>query len=575
MPTRTDMSNMFRSVLLPRSSRKPLAGASCAVALALLAAAQMPAYAQACDECSRPRILVYGTEVRVPRPDSAEAIQSWWKLFMAHGAATSHAFNDDASRSCLSFYDGSTDGETLRFGAEYSSPIPSGPVTSADYIMYGIGGEEGENWLYTLVLEAAESREEVTRVSIPFSRTVGATDNFDAGTKAAATIMPLFGTIRRWEIHKRDTDTGIAMRDIVDGTEEIKLRPEKTRLETGERIAVEVQMIDCDGKALVGRTITFGDAVIGGSGAAGTTGGTVEPLEVTTDSEGRATVAFTAGNRPGLAHIVAYHLHEKPCGRASAFTAHVPLTIRQAPPDLWIVEAVLATRSSYTADTTSKADLGGIPIELERRYSSIMHGSAYVKVIAGADVDSDGTLSLSSSSFSAVYGAGHGSYSEWAYSSHLEWTNNQLRVGDIRTDVNTARGGGPIDVDATLGPEHRSISVSLRMNGSYQLNGRMLGDIPGEWKAYGGDQDTQDVVEMSCAGADVLYTRARGIHTIKCTLVEKSDARFHWGSISGSKTSMLEATIRPYYPAAQRQAIQTLFRPVSVGAGPRAWEPRD
>jgi hypothetical protein len=518
------------------------------LALVLTLAPAFPAYSQACDPCSRPRILVYGTDVRVPRPADAQAIESWWRLFAVHGFATS-GLGEDPTRGCLRLYAGAVSGGSLRVGIEHSEPVPPGPITTADYLMYGIGEDGGDEWVYTLVIEAAEAREEVARVSRRFSKVVGDTNHGEAGRDAVASIIPLFNTIREWETAKRNARSDVAMRDIIDGVEPIRLRPEKTRLETGESTVVEVEMIDCDGEPLAGRTITFGDALIGGSIAPGTTGGKVLPLDVTLNADGRGKVTFTAGTTTGLANLIAYHVHEKPCGRPGAFSAQAPLTIRQPPPDLWIVEGVISTHATTTADTASSSTLGNIPTEMERRSNSLAYGSAHVKVITVADVGGAGSLYLSSDSYGSVFESGNGNSSEWLHTSSLEWTRGRLTSGDIRTDTRTASGGGQVLVEAAFGPDQRSISVSLRMDGSYHYHGRQYPGtgIP-DWQSYGGDHAVKGVVQVGCTGDDVVLTRVGDGYTAKCTLTKQSkESQGIWGTVSGSRTSTLEVTLRPYH----------------------------
>jgi hypothetical protein len=524
------------------------AAAALGLTLVFTVAPAFPAYAQGCDPCSRPRILVYGTDVRVPRPDGAEAVQSWWKLFAVHGFATS-GLAEDPTRDCLRLYTAAVSGGRLRVGAEHSDPVPAGPVTTADYLMYGIGEDGGDKWVYTLVIEAAEAREEVVRVSRRFTKVVGETDHGEAGRGAVASIIPLFNTIREWETGKRNTRSDVAMRDIIDGVEQIRLRPEKTRLETGESTVVEVEMIDCDGEPLAGRTVTFGDAMIGGSIAPGTTGGRVVPLDVTLNADGRAKVTFTAGSTPGLANLISYHVHEKPCGRHGAFSAQVPITVRRAPPDLWIVEGVINTHATTAADTSSTSSLGGIPTEMERRSNSLEYGSAHVKVITVAEVGDDGSVYLSSDSFGSVFEWGNGDRSEWLHTSNMEWTHGRLTSGDIRTDTRTARGAGPVLVEVAFGPDQRSIHISLRMDGSYLYHGQQYpGTGTSDWQPYGGDHETKDVVQVGCDGNDVVLTRVGSGFAAKCMLTKQSKyPEGIWGTVSGSWISTLQVTISPYH----------------------------
>jgi hypothetical protein len=107
--------------------------AALSLAIVFTVAPAPAVHAQACDPCSRPRVLVYGTDVRVPRPD-ADAVESWWKLFGVHGYATS-GLNEDPTRHCLRLYAAAVSGGRLRAGVEHSDPVPPRPVTTADYLL--------------------------------------------------------------------------------------------------------------------------------------------------------------------------------------------------------------------------------------------------------------------------------------------------------------------------------------------------------------------------------------------------------------------------------------------------------
>jgi hypothetical protein len=86
------------------------------------------------------------------------------------------------------------------------------------------------------------------------------------------------------------------------------------------------------------------------------------------------------------------------------------------------------------------------------------------------------------------------------------------------------------------------------MDGSYQYHGRQYpGTGIAGWQSYGGDQQAKGAVQVGCAGDDVVLTRVGTGYAAKCTLSTQSKyPEGIWGTISGSRTSTLEVTIRPY-----------------------------
>jgi len=76
--------------------------------------------------------------------------------------------------------------------------------------------------------------------------------------------MPLFETIRKFEINKRNTDVHVAISDLEtkNTADEITIEPEKPSLDPGETIDVTVRMVDCDGVPLANRTVIFKDTTV-------------------------------------------------------------------------------------------------------------------------------------------------------------------------------------------------------------------------------------------------------------------------------------------------------------------------
>ena len=142
-------------------------------------------------------------------------------------------------------------------------------------------------------------------------------------------MMPLFATIRKFEIEKRNSDVNVAIRDLwrKDTSDDIIVKPKKLLVKTGESVDVEITMIfDCDGVPLSNRRIIFHDTIVQLKPYTpempfkGTRGGEITPRVGITDEAGKVTVQFKAGNKAGVGQIVAWYPHQKPCGRADGFT---------------------------------------------------------------------------------------------------------------------------------------------------------------------------------------------------------------------------------------------------------------
>ena len=132
----------------------------------------------------------------------------------------------------------------------------------------------------------------------------------------------------------------------------IVITPKKTKVNIGDSVDVDIEMIDCDGIPLGNREIFFTDQEIDGNTFSGTTGGTVNPPSVTTDASGKAKVKFKAGSTTGLGQIAAIYPHTKPCGRHDAFLGNAVVVIGQPAKTLWQVSAAIHEKVDRRIDTT-------------------------------------------------------------------------------------------------------------------------------------------------------------------------------------------------------------------------------
>jgi len=311
--------------------------------------------AQECDQCSHPRVALYDAQMLVPKPSTADSIINWWTLQWPMVVARATLHNDDPSRDCITWYDGALvnardlQGNVLRYGPEYFNLPPDGEVNGADYLLTGSITSSGGTNTLTMVLETAVSREVAASMSVSYG--FDQESQATAGQTLAAAFTPLFQKIRNYEVNKRNTNVTVAIRDMHSTTQDIIVTPKKTKLNVGESVDVDIEMIDCDGVPLGNREIYFvappGDNLMLPS----STGGTVVPSSVTTDASGKAKVKFTAGNTNGLGQIVASYTHKKPCGRLSAFLGNAAVVIGQPPKKRWLVHAGFYEKVDRRIDT--------------------------------------------------------------------------------------------------------------------------------------------------------------------------------------------------------------------------------
>jgi hypothetical protein len=309
--------------------------------------------AQDCDICSHPRLAFYDAQMP-PRPSTADSIVTWWTLQWPMAVARVSLHNTDPTRDCITWYDGALvnardlQGDTLRIGLEYFNYPPAGEV-NADYLLTGSITGSGGTYYLNLTLETAVSREVVLTHSVSFGSDIASQQS--AGEAAAAAFMPLLQTIRSFEVNKRNTDVTVAMRDRESAPQPITVTPKKKKINTGEAVDVDIEMIDCDGVPLGNREISFIETTVYDIPFSGSTGGTVEPSTVTTDANGKATVKFTAGSTTGIGQIVASYPHRKPCGRASGFMRSAVMIIGTPPEHRWLVHAEISEQIDRYIDT--------------------------------------------------------------------------------------------------------------------------------------------------------------------------------------------------------------------------------
>lgn len=317
--------------------------------LALLLAA--PAYskimAQNCSTCQNRRVILYDNEVLVPRPsENRDSILRYWDYFYIAGGLRSYLSSTDPTRDCIRRLDGAffttrdTSAMSIKYGVEHANLPPAGPADGfTDYLIHGVVASDNSQQTVTIGLETGKTREVVKAVSAVLTQGF---DPFEVGRSLAASMGPLYTTIMNFEIAQRDKGEPFAIKP------KLTLTPAKYKLNVGEKTTITVELKDCDGVALKGRKITYQ-----------TTGGTCAPAStVTTDGQGKATIEFTAGEKPVIASVTSVFVYTKPTGYET--TAQViPATIQvKKPEDKWFMSATVVIENKHLTNRSGTDSVG-------------------------------------------------------------------------------------------------------------------------------------------------------------------------------------------------------------------------
>lgn len=394
-------------------------------------------FSQSCQDCGRRTLGVYDPNVMVPRPTGTDLTEKdllprWWQLFRVGDYIRAYLHNQDASSSCIYFMDihikrGETGWEdTLITGPEYAFTAPAGPVNALDYLIQSsISGTEG-NYTLDVSLEAAVSREVVASGSTTFTDMWNAPD---AGQQLAAQLFsPIYDKIRAWEEKKRDED-----QDIVIGTEKITLKPQKTKVEAGESVPVDITFIDCDEKPLKNKKLQLIGGTAYGMTLAGPTGGHFSEDYTYTDDEGKATATFIADNKGGVGVLRAYCIYKYPSGHNGLAGGEAVINISQPPIEFYEFNTTASYSLTYNRDTSWSwsvpgASLRGYYKDMVSRNGSISARGLienYSDKPGGFWYDENGDM------IAAHY---TGSMSEIQIGESGEFVNGQQTGGDVRVD---------------------------------------------------------------------------------------------------------------------------------------------
>lgn len=268
----------------------------------LLLAQINPAYTQGweCQACPERSVALFDLDVRVENPvkdDSSYSgnrkYQDWVELFMVAGGIHHVMFNEDLSKECLDYYDGqmamlgSVDENNYTVGNNSPSlPGPAGSMDGVDYLISGsVTGEMyGNSTVITIIVQASGTGETVASAVGTYDYSVSGLQN---GKNAAQQLIPLMGKIRDFEKKKRDEVDMVAIGPDGKGAT-LRLTPKKDKVEAGKSVDFTVELIDCDGVPIKDKSVRLTPG-----------GGSFDPEELTTDSDGKAYTKFKADDIPG------------------------------------------------------------------------------------------------------------------------------------------------------------------------------------------------------------------------------------------------------------------------------------
>jgi hypothetical protein len=449
-------------------------------------------------------VALYDCFIDVPRPaDDPDAIIAWQTLFWPAVAARGYIQKNDPQKNCIVWIDGAMvnalelQSGKLKFGPEYSNLPASGSLNTSDYLITSTVQASGNNYIFTLVLETAESREVVKTVKLEFNANVESADN--TGQKAAMQMMPLFETIKKFEIDKRNSDVNVAIRDLwrKDTSDDITVKPKKGVVKTGESVDVEITMIDCDGVPLANRRILFKDTTVKLKPYTpempfiGTRGGEITPRVAITDEAGKVTVQFKAGNKAGVGQIVAWYPHQKPCGRADAFTGSAIVQINPLPPKFWVLNAQITSATTLRRDTVMTFDMGGLQQVNQNsvRVQTKSRGTiiAVIENLAEEPAKSFHYFTDEAEPL-AILVTADGFHDE--FSMHRETIDGKLSNAGTRSDNVRGFEIFKTDIQFDYSPDYKYIGLGLNINavGSY-IEHRYSGD----WSDYRNDIDSYSI----------------------------------------------------------------------------------
>jgi len=264
-----------------------------------------PVWAYECQKCPKRDLAVFAIGAPPLKQDAMLSYGDWYPMHLVTDGVYDVLFNEDPSKGCLTFIEAQMAAQGVSAGSRYQSGMghfaaPAGAIGGADYIITGSIAipQMGSQYIISISLQAAESREEVASVSGAYDFSKGGGDN---GRALARGLMPLMEKIRDFEKRKRSEVPAVAI-DVDNG---LTIQPARRVIKTHETVKIKYRLQDCDGEPLKGRILapfaTLGHLDVH------------QPPQ--TDGNGELELEFTARGKTGMARLRGEFQYVQPFGR--------------------------------------------------------------------------------------------------------------------------------------------------------------------------------------------------------------------------------------------------------------------
>jgi hypothetical protein len=362
------------------------------------------AKAQNCTNCNEvPRIAGFDLDIRVPQPNAQDGTENLWpewkSLFQMAGFVSAAIMQKEGS--CLRFFVppsvDTSDVQMISVGGETFTNLPSNPDIAADLSKYGdyifTGTITGNsNCVLHVEIQTACSRKTIAVADISFQLSSLMDHISSIANQASVQLGSVHEKIKQFELSEKQKDRSLTLFKI---GEQIKITVQKKILKAGESTPITVELKDCDGLPIVGRTVLFNSGIFEGMKITGTIGGTVSPASLVTDENGTGHGNFTLKSGAAEAIINAYSPGNDVNGCASMMIGDAPVNIHYSYSGYVTYELKSSSNCVETASTAcTKNTVKNRDIEQVTYRASFftdVEAGGTVFTVSGADDEEPGT----------------------------------------------------------------------------------------------------------------------------------------------------------------------------------------
>lgn len=354
--------------------------------------------------------------------------------------------------SCLEFLDGNEvkqPEDVFPEGAASNVYVQGeGAYHLGEYLVTGTITGSGNSFMVTVNVETSISRKTIKSIKVRVDNS-----SYQAtAERLEAALGSLENLIKDYETHEREVNMKVAFGQPIireaDAAQLLVVKPKKTKLQMGEETEVEITLKDCDGYPLKNRTVSFAGEMYDSLWRNGTYGGTVTPMKVVTDAQGKAKVTFKAGKQYAFAAIVAHYSFEQPCGRKDVISGSAAIDMQLKPLRVIAYYTLLQrtrvdlrnTTTEYTESRNSN-DLSKVQYRIEFYYAptevqeglsvnSVDSSSAKIYVAQ----ESGNSVDFATGRYLRRFHSGETIYSTTLVNSHGVLLNNERAMVTANTD---------------------------------------------------------------------------------------------------------------------------------------------